>query len=126
MDLNSGRDMSQYTHSRRKGVLNFWFRLSASWWCGSDGVPIRGVWIGPGRQHRSFPRTRTLERSYRVAGRKHRGDGDELAGGIIFPPQHLHPSPKTENSNTMGSFDLSVTSSHHTRYVNDRDMVMPP
>ena len=123
MDLNSGRDMSQYTHSRRKGVLNFWFRLSASWWCGSDGVPIRGVWIGPGRQHRSFPRTRTLERSYCMAGRKHRGDVGELAGGIIFPRGYLHPIPKIENTNRMGSFDLSVTSSHHTDTYNDKDLV---
>ena len=80
----------------------------------------------PGRRHRSFPQTRPLERSYRVAGRKHRGDVGELAGGIIFPRGYLHPSPKIENTNRMGSFDLSVTSSHHTRYVIDRDMVLLP
>ena len=102
------------------------FRLSASWWCTCEGVPIRGSIARPIDSSDIFPEPRPLERSYRVAGRKHRGDVDELAGGIIFPRDYLQPSPKIDDTNTMGSFDLSVTSSHHTRYVNDRDMVMPP
>ena len=58
-----------------------------------------------------------------MAGRKHRGHVGELAGGITFPRGYLHPIPKIENTNRMGSFDLSVTSSHHTDTYNDKDLV---
>ena len=65
----------------------------------------------------TFPRPRPLERIYRARERNDRADVGELAGGIIFHRDYLHPRPIDTNNNWMGSRDLPVTSSHHARYV---------